>query len=46
LEAAEPMRNAVLSVEVDRDDVVVRFRNPESLLPKAFEGRTVECLLY
>jgi len=45
-QAMEAMVKAVVSVEVVEDEVVVRFRNPDPLLPKNVEGRLVECLLY
>jgi len=46
VEATEALANAVVSVDVDRDHVVVRFREPDLLTPKPVEGRMVECLLY
>ncbi len=45
-EATESMAKAVQSVEVIRDEVIVRFRAPDSLAPKDVDGRVVECLLY
>jgi len=45
-EAPAPLANAVESVDVVEEEVVVRFRNPDLLVPKDVEGRIVECLLY
>jgi len=45
-QATESLANAVVGVDVDRDQVVVRFREPDPLAPKLVEGRIVECLLY
>jgi hypothetical protein len=45
-QATEAMVKAVVSVDVVEDEVVVRFRNPDPVLPKDVEGRLVECLLY
>lgn len=45
-QALEAMRRAVAGVDVVGDEVVVRFRKPDPLLPKNVEGRLVECLLY
>lgn len=45
-EAAAPMREAVESVRVEDNRIVVRFREPSHLEPKEVEERTVECLLY
>jgi len=45
-EAPAPLANAVASVDVVEDGVVVQFRNPDPLGPKDVEGRIVECLLY
>ncbi len=40
------MAAAVEGVVVDGQDVVVRFRAPEALVPRVVEEVTVECLLY
>ncbi len=40
------MVEAIESVQVVDEDVVVRFRPPANLEPKDVEGRLVECLLY
>ena len=45
-QAREPLAKAVIAVDIERDDVVVRFRVPDPLAPKEVEGRIVECLLY
>jgi oligopeptide/dipeptide ABC transporter ATP-binding protein len=45
-EAPEPLAQAVEGVTVETDKVVVTFRNPDELRPKAVDGRIVECLLY
>ena len=45
-QAPEAMTKAVIGVDVVDDEVVVRFRNPDALLPKEVAGRIVECLLY
>jgi peptide/nickel transport system ATP-binding protein len=45
-QATDAMAQAVVSVEIVVDEVVVRFRNPDPLVPKNVEGRLVECLLY
>ena len=45
-EAIEPLTKAVGGVEVDADEVVVRFHPPDTLVPKPVNGRIVECLLY
>ncbi len=45
-EAPEPLAKAVEAVDIDEEEVVVRFRNPDPLAPKDVEGRIVECLLY
>jgi len=45
-EAPSAMAAAVEGVVVDGQDVVVRFRAPEALVPRVVEEVTVECLLY
>jgi len=45
-QAPEALTKAVIGVDVVGDEVVVRFRNPDALLPKDVGGRIVECLLY
>jgi len=45
-EAPAPLAAAVEAVLVEREFVAVVFREPEPLVPKEVEGRTVECLLY
>jgi hypothetical protein len=40
------MRTAIASVDVVGEEVIVRFRAPDPLIPKQVEGRLVECLLY
>ena len=46
MEGPSPLGQAVESVRIDGEHVVVRFRPPEALAPKEVEGRLVECLLY
>jgi peptide/nickel transport system ATP-binding protein len=45
-QAGESMRTAIASVDVVGEEVIVRFRAPDPLIPKQVEGRLVECLLY
>jgi len=45
-EVKSPMTEAIDVVEIDRNDVVIRFRPPAKLEPVHIEGRIVECLLY
>src|SRR5439155_43217 len=45
-EVKSPMTEAIDVVDVDRNDVVIRFRPPAKLEPVNIEGRVVECLLY
>jgi len=44
--APAPLAAAVEAVLVEGEFVAVVFREPEPLVPKEVEGRTVECLLY
>ena len=45
-EVKSPMTEAIDVVDIDRNDVVIRFRPPAKLEPVHIEGRIVECLLY
>jgi oligopeptide/dipeptide ABC transporter ATP-binding protein len=45
-EVKSPMTEAIDVVDIDRNDVVIRFRPPAKLEPVRIEGRIVECLLY
>jgi peptide/nickel transport system ATP-binding protein len=45
-EAPASMRDAVVDVASADGRVLVRFREPDRLVPKDVEGRSVECLLY
>jgi peptide/nickel transport system ATP-binding protein len=44
--ATPPMQQAVQSVAVQGESVIVQFRIPEQLKQTVFADRTVECLLY
>ena len=45
-DAPSPLSKAVERVKNVENRLVVQFRNPDPLAPKAVEGRLVECLLY
>ena len=45
-EVKSPMTQAIDAVDVEEEDVVVRFRPSAPLEPKEVDGRLVECLLY
>src|SRR2546426_6115916 len=45
-EGKSPMTQAIDAVDVEEEDVVVRFRPSAPLEPKEVDGRLVECLLY
>lgn len=45
-DAPKALAEAVETVAMQDDDLVVRFRAPDILKPKEVSGRTVECLLY
>jgi oligopeptide/dipeptide ABC transporter ATP-binding protein len=45
-DVGSPMTQAIETVTVEEEGLVVRFRPPAPLQPKDIEGRLVECLLY
>src|SRR5256885_424356 len=45
-DSPSPLSKAVERVKNVENRLVVQFRNPDPLAPKAVEGRLVECLLY
>ena len=45
-ETGGPLGDAIRDIRVEGSTILVEFRPPDSLVPKAVEGRVVECLLY